>query len=123
MAEPFALAIHPWPLPPEQLERIRLAYMSLKVPFAVQPVPANPGEPGRVLGMGAVPPFAVDVAYVQDVNDERQIRDKVRQILTQPAGDTTGLFTPTDFLNVFLGPGVTLLYEEAAPHFDPRGWK
>lgn len=109
------IAIWPWPQPPEQLERIRLAYLQIAPGFPVQPVQAYPGEPGgRVLGMGAIPPFAVDTAYVKNPADDTQILEKLRLYLLAPEG-AEGFFSTVDWLNVFLGPGVTEVGVERAP--------
>lgn len=112
---PVPLAIHPWPLAPEQLELVQRAYLEIAPPFPVQPVKAVPGEPTRVFGMGSVPPFAVETALVRDVTNYEEIRAALRHYLFAPAGSTEGFWTATDFLNVFLGPGVTEIAVERAP--------
>jgi hypothetical protein len=97
------LAIFPYPLPPEITEVTKRAFMSLDLPFAVVPVPANPGEPGRILALGALPPFVCDCAPVADATNEDSVRNAIRWVLTAPQGDENG-YMVLDYLKAAFGP-------------------
>lgn len=104
MNAPLPLPIFPHPMTPEQSGRVHEAYLRLG-PGApsVQPVPANPGEPGRVLGLGAFPPFVCDLAYVPDPTSVDQIENRLRWLLLDQ-GERG--FEVLDYLRALLGPGV-----------------
>lgn len=97
------LAIYPWPMPPAQAEITKRAFMSLDLPFAVQPCKANPGEPGRVLALGTIPPFVCDCAPVSDPSSEDSVRNAIRWVLTAPEGDDNG-YMVLDYLRQAFGP-------------------
>lgn len=105
------LAIFPYPLPSEIAEVTKRAFMSLDLPFPVQPVPANPGEPGRVLALGTIPPFVCDCAPVTDPLNEDSVRNAIRWVLTAPPGDENG-YMVLDYLKAAFGPETRFLGEE-----------
>ena len=104
MNAPLPLPIFPWPLTAEQSALVREAKLRLgpDAPL-VQPVPANPGEPGRVLGLGAFPPFVCDLAYVPEPTNIDQIENRLRWLLLD---DGQKGFEVLDYLRALLGPGV-----------------
>jgi hypothetical protein len=97
------LAIFPYPLPPHIADITKRAFMSLELPFAVQPVGAVVGEPGRVLALGALPPFVCDCAPVSDPTSFDSVRNAIRWVLTAPPGDENGYLT-LDYLRSIFGP-------------------
>lgn len=99
------LAVYPWPMPPDAREVAKRAFMSLELPFAVEIVKANPGEPGRILGLGALPPFVCDCAPVTDPTSFESVRNAIRWVLTAPQGDENG-YLVLDYLTSAFGQGV-----------------
>lgn len=105
------LAIYPYPLPPEIADITKRAFMSLDLPFAVQPVRAVPGEPGRILALGSLPPFVCDCAPVTDPTNFESVRNAIRWVLTAPEGDDNGWMV-LDCLKVIFGPETRELESE-----------
>lgn len=104
MTAPLPLPIYPYPMTAEQSTVVHEAYLRLG-PGApsVQPVPANPGEPTRVLGLAAFPPFVCDLAYVPDPTNVDQIENRLRWLLLDE-GDAG--FMVLDYLKAIFGPEV-----------------
>ncbi len=100
MAEPVPLPIWPHDITAEQHELIRRAKIEVGVPFQVMPCPAVPGSPGRVLAIGAMPPFLCESILVapQNTNSYSSILAAMRHWLTAPEG-SPGSFTEADWLS------------------------
>lgn len=105
------LAVYPWDAPPEVVDTVRSALASLRLPFVTEIVKANPGEPGRILALGAIPPFVCDCAPVTNPLNEDSVRNAIRWVLTAPPGDENG-YLVLDYLQAAFGPGTRFLGEE-----------
>lgn len=105
------LAVYPWNVAPEVVDTVKRALASLALPFPVEIVKANPGEPGRILGLGALPPFLCDCAPVTDPTSFESVRNAIRWVLTAPQGDENG-YMVLDYLEAAFGPGVVELEPE-----------
>lgn len=105
------LAVYPWDSPPEVIETVKRALASLRLPLAIEIVKANPGEPGRILALGSIPPFVCDCAPVTDPTNEESVRNAIRWVLTAPEGDENGWMV-LDYLRQAFGPETRFLGEE-----------
>jgi hypothetical protein len=115
MAEgPRPLPIWPHDITDEQHEMIRRAKLEVGVDFSVMPAPAVPGSPGRVLAIGAVPPFFCESVLVspQNVNTYSSILGAMRFWLTAEPGEP-GSFVESEWLSYVMGCDVIFVGEEA----------
>ncbi len=114
------IPIYPWPQPDDRLAAIYEAFMKTGPNYSAQPVPAQPGEPGRVLGMGEFPPFVCELAYVPDPTDQGQIDNRVKWMLTDP--DSAKGFGIADYLSAILGAPVKEVEDAGSDtvHSGPR---
>lgn len=119
MSETRPLAIHPWPVPQDALQRIQEAFSSLRAPFPVQPRPAVPGGPVRVLALGSLPPFICNAGLVRDPSNVDSIRNALRWVLDESQPVENG-FTDTDYLKAFFGPEVRYIETVPAPDMKVR---
>lgn len=101
--------VHPLPIWPhtatqEQLEMIRRAKLEVGAPFQVQPSPAVPGSPGRVLALGEVPPFLCETILIapQNIHTYSSILGAMRHWLTAPP-DAPGSITEAAWLSHVMG--------------------
>lgn len=97
------LPLWPWPLAPEIEDLTKRAFVSLGLPFSVIPVQAVPGEPGRILALGALPPFLCDCDPVADPTNFESVRNAMRVTLTGPQGEDRG-YLILDYLRSIFGP-------------------
>ena len=95
------LPIYPWPLAPHVLDQIRAAFLSLNAPFAVQPTPAAPGNPGRVLSLGSRAPFLCDT-IVAETPEPTRLAECVHWVLNSNLPDDMGE-TGSDWICRLLG--------------------
>lgn len=103
MSAPLPLPIFPWPMTPEQSALVREAKLRIAEAPVVQPVPANPGEPGRVLGLGAFPPFVCELAYVPNPTSVDEIENRLRWLLLDQGAPGFGV---KDYLSSIFGAEV-----------------
>lgn len=102
---------------------IRRAKLEVGAPFAVQPSPAVPGSPGRVLALGEVPPFLCESVLVAPDNAGRyeSILGAMRFWLTAPEG-AEGSITDEMWLSGVMGCEVRLAPEpEPVVHLPNEG--
>ena len=111
------LAIWPWPAPPEQLEVVRRAYLALKLPFPVQPSPAVPGGPVRVLALGSMPSFICDSALIGDPLSFESVRNGLAWVLDTTQDIERG-YTIVDYLRSLLGDDVKEIENDGSEIFD-----
>lgn len=113
MSAVVPLPIYPWPMPPQRLQTLREAKARLEVPYLIQPCPAVPGSPTRVLAYGAVPDFVCEFVLIGAGNVERpeSVARALECVLSAPA-EAPGVFTHAQWLGAVMGGEVTYLGEE-----------
>jgi hypothetical protein len=113
VTEVVPLPIWPHDITQEQHEMIRRAKLEVAPSFQVMPAPAVPGSPGRVLALGAVPPFFCESVLVapQNTNTYSSILAAVRYWLTAEDGEP-GSFTHSEWLSYVMGCDVVFVGEE-----------
>lgn len=109
------LPIWPHTVTEAQLEMVKRAKLEIGAPFAVQPSPAVPGSPGRVLAFGEVPPFLSETVLIwpDDVGNYEVVKEKMRLWLQAPEG-TGGTVTEEMWLSHVMGCNVTLAQADEA---------
>lgn len=94
---------------PEQAAIVREAKLRIG-PAAplVQPVPASPGEPGRVLGLGAFPDFVCELAYVPNPSSVDEVENRLRWMLLDEGAPGFGV---RDYLSSIFGAEVKEIFD------------
>lgn len=112
MSAPIPLPIYPYPLDDERLAVLREAKARMGVDYTVQPVPAVPGSPGRILCWGRPAPFYTESVVIRPENalNTDSVANALRFLLEAPEG-AEGSVTEQDWLEAVLGCGVNLVYE------------
>ena len=111
------LAIWPWPAPAEQLQVVREAFIKLALPFPVQPCPAVPGGPVRVLALGTLPPFICDSALMADPMNADFMVNALRWVLDSEQDLGRG-HTVLDHLRLILGDEVREVENDGSEAFS-----
>lgn len=113
MADVHPLPIYPHTVTEAQLEMVKRAKLEIGAPFAVQPAPAVPGSPGRVLAFGEVPPFLSETVLIAPENVDRyeSILGAMRYWLEAPEG-APGSIDEAAWLSHVMGCNVTLAHTE-----------
>lgn len=95
--------MYPYP-PPVSFDELRAAKAASGIEFQIQPCPAVPGGPGRVLAFEK-PPFICDAVPVPA---HASLADAIAAVYS---GEGT-LFGALDFLRDVFGPGVVEVPDE-----------
>ncbi len=98
------LALYPYPVAEADGKLIRAAKASLQLDFQVQPSPAVPGGPVRVLALRDRPPWLCDAAIVMDPSKPGALESALQWVLTdRPVEEGYSVLT---YLKSIFGPEV-----------------
>lgn len=111
-AEVRPLPIWPHDVSEEQLDMIRRAKLAMNLPYKIEPVPAVPGSPGRILCFGGPGPMYGEHVIIapENVNRYESIARALEFALTAAPG-SPGSFSEEAWLSAVMGCEVNFLYE------------